>query len=290
MGPTCSGKTKAATQLANYLKCPIISADAFQIYKGMNIGTAKISASDTNYNKHYLLDLVSPEETFSVKQYQDIFRKTLDELLKSNKNIIVCGGTGLYIKACFFDYVFEDEENRNQADYDKYDNDSLWNLLYSLDSEAASNIHKNNRKRVIRALQICNSHIHNKTENINMQSHSLIYKNVCFLFINPNRELLYQNINKRVDEMFENGLVEEVKNLLNMYNLSLTSKQAIGYKEVIEYLNNNFNLETCKEKIKQRTRNYAKRQITFFLHQFKCEVFENADDLIKEIIKREQSF
>ena len=289
VGPTGSGKTSIALALAKHFHAPIINADAFQIYRDMNIGTAKVKQGSDAYKKHYLLDIVSPNETYSVKEYQSDFRKAYLSLKDKFDNIIVCGGTGLYIKAALYDYRFEDEEEADISDLEELNNEELYSLLKRLDSKATETIHINNRKRVIRAIQIARTHALNKSENIDKQEHDLFFKNekVKFYFLNPNREELYININTRVDQMFEQGLVDEVKQLLNKYELSRTAKAAIGYKEVIDYLDDKYSLEECKELIKKRTRNYAKRQVTFFKHQLPCLEFDNKDALLKEALNHE---
>ena len=284
VGPTGSGKTSLALSLAKQYSAPIINADAFQIYQEMDIGTAKVESDSEDYKKHYLLDIVKPNQTYSVKEYQEDFRKTYLELKKKYPTIIVCGGTGLYIRAALYDYVFEDEEEVDISDLEEMSNEELYSLLKQVDMKATETIHMNNRKRVIRALQIARTHKTNKSENIDQQEHKFFFKgeDIRFYFINPNREELYANINTRVDQMFDNGLVEEVKELLNKYDLSLTAKAAIGYKEVIDYLENKCSLEECKELIKKRTRNYAKRQVTFFKHQLPCQEFASKEELLKE--------
>lgn len=285
VGPTGSGKTSIALKLADFYHAPIINADAFQIYKDMDIGTAKIEKDSKDYQKHYLLDIVNPNQTYSVKEYQDDFRKVYYQLKKDYQNIIVCGGTGLYLKAALYDYAFEDEENDDVSDLENMNNDDLVTLLKSLDPKALETIHINNRKRIIRAIQIARTHDLNKSEAIDKQKHKLIIDEpVKFLFLNPDRKLLYENINARVDLMFEKGLVEEVKRLLNKYELSKTAKAAIGYKEVIDYLNGELSLEECKELIKKRSRNYAKRQVTFFKHQLPCLEFASKGELLKELL------
>ena len=284
VGPTGSGKTETALKLAEFYHAPIINADAFQIYEGMDIGTAKISKDNEYYQKHYLLDIVKPNQTYSVKEYQEDFRKTYLELKKKYQNIIVCGGTGLYIKAALYDYEFEDEEEADISDLEELSNEELYDLLKKLDIKATETIHMNNRKRVLRAIQIARTHDVNKSESIDKQEHKLFFKDedVKFYFINPNREELYAKINARVDQMMVDGLVNEVKDLLNKYELSITAKAAIGYKEVIDYLNNDYSLEECVELIKKRTRNYAKRQVTFFKHQLPCEEFNDKESLLKK--------
>ena len=285
VGPTGSGKTSVALKLADFYHAPIINADAFQIYQEMDIGTAKIDRDSEDYNKHYLLDIVKPSERYSVKEYQDDFRKVYAELKKQYQNIVVCGGTGLYIKAALYDYAFEDEEEADVSDLEKLSNEELVDILNKLDPKALETIHMNNRKRVIRAIQIARTHDLNKSESIDKQEHKLIVDDeVKFLFLNPDRKALYENINKRVDIMFEQGLLDEVKCLLNKYELSTTAKAAIGYKEVIDYLDNKCSLEECKELIKKRTRNYAKRQVTFFKHQLPCKEYASKEDLLKEFI------
>ena len=282
MGPTASGKSSAAHALAKSLDCPIINADAFQIYKGMDIGTNKVSKDNKNYSRYYLLDIVEPNETYSVMEYQRDFRKTLKELQNKYNNIVVCGGTGLYIRAATYDYEFS-EENVPDETYDELSNEELHKMLEELDSKEAEKIHQNNRKRMIRAINLISKSGESKSSLLDKQEHKPIYSNteIKYLFINPNREELYERINERVEEMFELGLVNEVKNLLDKYNLSLTAKQGIGYKEVISYLANEISLEECKELIKKRTRNYAKRQVTFFKHQFVYQEFVSYSKLIE---------
>ena len=283
VGPTGSGKTEVAKQLSDYFNAPIINADAFQIYKEMDIGTAKIDKSDTYYKKHYLLDIKEPSESFSVMEYQKLFRETVDELSKKYENIIVCGGTGLYIRASIYDYTFQEEDVVEDESLNDMSNEELYSLLRKLDYDASLNIHPNNRKRVIRAITIAKNQKETKSENIAKQKHELIYDGVKILMLSPKREDLYENINKRVDKMFELGLVDEVKKLLNKYQLSNTAKAAIGYKEVIDYLNNQTTLDECVELIKKRSRNYAKRQVTFFKNQFELEMFTSKEDLLKEV-------
>lgn len=287
-GPTCSGKTSAAIKLSEFLSCPIINGDAFQIYKDMNIGTSKISKDDKAYKNHYLLDVVTPDVTFSVMEYQLLARKTLDELLKENKDVIIVGGTGLYIKALLYDYKFLEEEKDDISDLEAMDNHSLHELLKSLDADEAEKIHENNRKRVIRAISLIRNNNVKKSELIASQKHELIYpkEDVKFLFLSPNREKLYKNIDDRVIEMMNMGLVNEVKSLLNKYELSLTARQGIGYKEVISYLNNEISYDDCVSLIQKRSRNYAKRQVTFFKNQFEdYELFESGEEMLLKIIK-----
>lgn len=287
IGPTGSGKSEVAHELSDYFNAPIINADAFQIYKDMNIGTAKISKDDLHYKRYHLLDILTPDYSYSVKQYQSDFRQIINSLLKDNKNIVVVGGTGLYIKASLYDYIFQDEEPFDDTVFEGVSNEDLYKELCLIDLKSAAKTHPNNRKRVIRALIIAKQHVISKSENIANQSHDILYKDVRFLYLDIPREQLYLKINKRVDEMIKNGLVDEVKNLIGKYKLSLTSSQAIGYKEIISFLSNEISFESAIEMIKQRSRNYAKRQVTFFKHQFEYESFVNKESLLKAVIKHD---
>lgn len=280
-GPTGSGKTDVAVKLAHHFNAPIINADAFQIYKDMNIGTNKIKESDPDYKRHYLLNIKKPNETYSVKEYQDDFRRTLDKLSKEYKDIIVSGGTGLYIRAALFDYEFLEEE-ASTNDYSSYSNEELFKKLEELDLEASKSIHVNNRKRLIRTLDLISRSGKKKSEIIASQEHKIIYPDVEFLFLNPDREELYDAINHRVDKMISEGLVDEVEYLKEKYDLSTTATQAIGYKEILNYLDDKCSLEEAIELIKKRTRNYAKRQVTFFKNQFNSRVFTSKVALLKE--------
>ena len=198
VGPTGSGKTSVALKLADFYHTPIINADAFQIYQEMDIGTAKIAKNTEDYKKHYLLDIVKPYQSYSVKQYQDEFRKIYNELKKEYQTIIVCGGTGLYLKAALYDYKFEDEEEADISDLEELTNEELADILNKLDPKAFETIHMNNRKRVIRAIQIARTHDVNKSESIDQQEHKLVIdEEVKFLFLNPDRKALYENINKQ---------------------------------------------------------------------------------------------
>lgn len=283
LGPTGIGKTSLAVQIADYFDCPIISCDAYQIYKDMNIGTGKIMPNENGFNRHYLINKITPEETYSVKEYQKDFREIYEKLVKENENVVIVGGTGLYIKAALYDYVFE-EYNDDTSDLEKMSNEELYKMLIELDSESTKTIHENNRKRVIHAISVARSCDKTKSAGIDGQEHKLLYDNIRFIFVNPERELVYDSINKRVDEMFKNGLVDEVKQLTQKYNFSLTAREAIGYKEVFSYFDGEISLQDCVELIKKRSRNYAKRQVTFFKHQFECETFDSIQKAREAII------
>ena len=281
MGPTCSGKTELANYLIDKLNCEAINFDAFQIYKDMNIGTAKLSKDDPHYKKYHLLDIKTPNETFSVMEYQSLCREVLSNLLDKYDDVVLVGGTGLYVRAALFDYSFEKEEIPVDDDLLDLSNEDLHKLLESLDIEESKKIHVNNRKRLLRAISLIRHSNKKKTDILNEQTHKPIYKDVKFIFLCPDREELYKNIDKRVLSMMENGLVDEVKYLLDNYDLSLTAKQGIGYKEVIDYLENKSKYACCVELIQKRTRNYAKRQVTFFKNQFDSETYKNIEEAKK---------
>ena len=283
MGPTCSGKTEVANRLIDKLNCEAINFDAFQIYKDMDIGTSKLEESDPHYSRYKLLDIISPNESFSVMEYQSLARKAINESLKKYKDVVMVGGTGLYIRAALYDYKFLKEEEIDNSDLEKLTNEGLFDLLTKLDVEATKKIHVNNRKRLIRAISMVRNSGVKKSELIASQEHKLIYDNVRFLFLSPDREKLYENINSRVLEMIDKGLVNEVKTLLDKYELSITASQGIGYKEIIDFIHEKITLMEAIELIQKRTRNYAKRQVTFFKNQFDYELFADKEELIKSI-------
>lgn len=258
VGPTGVGKTKLSIELAKYYNASIINADAVQIYKGLDIGSAKVTEDEKEGIKHYLLDIKDINEEYSVCDYQKDARKILDSNL--DKNIIFCGGTGLYISAALMDYRFYEDENN--LTYDEYSNEELYELVLKKDKN--SKIDKNNRVRIIRFL--------NK-KNIDLVKPILLYKNVIFIGLTTNREKLYEVINKRVDKMFDDGLIDEVKKLYKDNKYSKILNRAIGYKEVISYLNEEITLEEAKELIKKNSRHYAKRQYTWFNNKMDIKWF-----------------
>ena len=259
VGPTGVGKTKMSIELAKEYNAAIINCDAVQIYKYLDIGSAKVCEDEKEGIKHYLLDIKNPNENYTVKDYQIDARKIIGN--NKDKNLIFCGGTGLYLCAALMDYRFyEDESSEN---YDNLDNEELYKLALKKDKSCP--IDKNNRVRLIRFL--------NK-KNIEVVEPKLLYENVLFIGLTTDRENLYKIINKRVDLMFENGLLEEVKNLYKKYPNSRVLKSAIGYKEVIKYINNEITLEECIEEIKKLSRHYAKRQYTWFNNKMNIKWFD----------------
>ncbi len=281
LGPTAVGKTTLALSLAKKLNADIINADAFQVYKELDIGTAKIKEEEMLGIKHHLLSYVEPNEPYSVARYQKDFREVVFKI--KDKDIVVVGGTGLYVRAAIMDYNFSLEQKVDLSKFEKMDNDELYNYLLSIDEESAKKLHKNNRRRVLRAISIYLENGETKSSIIDKQEHKYIYDDIKIFNIEKDRKELYESINKRVDLMFEKGLINEVKTLLDKYGRNIQAFNAIGYKEVVLYLDNKISLEECKELIKKNTRNYAKRQITFFKHQFKCINISSLDDILISI-------
>ena len=277
VGPTGIGKSKLALKIAKEVNGEIVNCDAFQIYKEMDIGTAKPSLEERSQVPHHLFDYVEPTTSFSVFDYQVTLRNKIEELQKRNVPIILVGGTGLYLKASLYDFSLNEEKEKiSLSKYDSYTNEELHKELERLDFEESKKIHMNNRKRVLRAIEICLTHNEKKSEMIAKQEHKLLY-DVTFIGLTKNRDELYEGINKRVDIMFEMGLMKEVEYLLSKYDDNLRSFQAIGYKEIIEGKKNNLSEEEIKELIKRNSRRYAKRQYTYFENQLDVNWFDNID-------------
>lgn len=289
VGPTGVGKSKLALALAKKVNGEIINGDAFQIYKEMDIGTAKPTLKERQEVPHHLFDYVDPTYSFSVFDYQQTLRNKIKELEERNVPIIVCGGTGLYLKASFYDFNLNKQESSiDMSEYEKMSNEELYEILKKVDFEETKVIHMNNRKRVLRAIQIYLETGKPKSEQIKEQEHKPIY-DVTFIGLTREREELYSLINTRVDLMFKEGLLEEVVGLMGKYPHDLRAFQAIGYKEIIEGRKNEASLEEMKELIKKNSRNYAKRQFTYFNNQLTVNWFEKVEDALAfgiEILER----
>lgn len=263
LGPTCSGKSDFAEMISLKLNCPIINFDAFQVYKEIDKGTAKPSKELLESGRYFMYDFVSLTDEYDVSRYQKDGRILLDRF--KDQNVVLVGGTGLYLKALLFNYKFEEEDKMPEDFLSDLSNDELYAKLLEIDKNDALKIGPNNRKRLIRALYVFETHGKNKSELNNNGKDELIYKDVVFIGVDMPRDILYERINKRVDMMFEDGLPEEVNSLFAYYGCNRRAFQAIGYKE----FNSDLSLDEIKELIKKNTRNYAKRQMTFFRHQFK---------------------
>ena len=278
-GPTASGKTDLAIKVAKMLDTEIISCDSMQIYKKMNIGTAKATIDEMQGVKHHLIDIVEPNQEYSVSDYQKAAIKIIDKLHSNGKIPVICGGTGLYIDSLLYPLSMgaKDDSIREKLENElkQYGPGYMHDKLKAIDPIEAEKVHENNTKRVIRALEIyeITGQIKSNQED---RKKELLY-DTLLICLSPNREELYNKINKRVDIMFEKGLIDEVKKLIyeNKYDFSMQSMQAIGYKEFSEYLSNNISEEELKEMIKTNSRHYAKRQITWFKRYDFAKFYEN---------------
>ena len=276
-GPTAVGKTSLSIELAKKYDGEIINADSTQVYKTLDIATAKITEKEKEGIPHYLIDIKNIDENYTVYDYQKDARKCIDDILKRGKTPILVGGTGLYIKAALYDYKFNLETTKD--DYSKYTKEELYNMLLKLDPDTT--IHINNRKRVERRLDyIKNNHTTetNKTDK-------LLY-DAIFIGLTIDRDILYDRINKRVDIMIKNGLVEEAKRI---YDSNIRTKAVltpIGYKELFLFFDSAISLNEAIELIKQRSRRYAKRQYTWFNNQMNITWFTNPKDVYDYIEKR----
>jgi len=270
-GPTASGKTSVSIDLAKRLGGEIISADSMQVYKYMDVGTAKISVEEMQGVKHHLIDVLDPKEDFNIVKFQNMVKCSIEEIVKNGHIPILVGGTGFYIQSVIYDIDFNNEDDNSsvrkklEEEYDILGADFMHEKLKKIDIVSAKNIHKNNKKRIIRAIEyflINNEPISSHNEVQREKKSPYDYR---FFVLNPPRDILYERINKRVDIMLENGLVDEVKKLREMgLSTANISMQGIGYKEIIEYLDGEVSLETAIENIKQNTRHMAKRQVTWF--------------------------
>lgn len=279
-GPTAVGKTKLSIEIAKRLQTDIINGDAYQIYQKMNIGTAKPTDDEKQGVIHHYMDFLDSSKTYSIAEFQKGVRECIDDLTSKNKVPLIVGGSGLYIDSVIKNYQFLEEKRSNeQSKYDSLTNEELHQVLANLDPDKASEIHPNNRKRVLRAIELISSNVDNTSRS---KKNELVY-DALIIFLNDNRESLYDRINKRVYKMLADGLIEEVKNI-GINNYSMTSKVAIGYKEVIQYLNNEIDYNEMVELIKKNSRHYAKRQFTWFKNQDNCQVVNiNLEDFNKTI-------
>lgn len=287
VGPTATGKTKLSVSLAHYLDAVIINADSTAIYKEPLIATAKVTPEEKENVPHYMLDLISLNDDYTLFDYQKDGRKLLDKFIKEDKNVIIVGGSGLYIKALLYNYNLE-EMPKSNIDLSSYTNEELKNIANDIDKD--NDIHINNRQRLERFIKRFKEtgKVQTKTEDIN----SRVY-DFTLIGLKCDRETLYDKVNKRVDKMFESGLLEEAQRLykMNLKNFS----NIIGYKELELYFKGSITLAEAKELIKQNTRKYAKRQFTWFDNQMQDIIwfdvdynnFDNTINEVKDYINRE---
>lgn len=263
-GPTASGKTAVGIEIAKAVNGEIISADSMQVYKGMSVATASPTKEEMSQIPHHLVEFLSPDENFSVALWCELAREKIDDILARGKTPVIVGGTGLFIDSLADHVLFEDVEvdNALRDSLMKKNIDSLYDELMRVDEASARAIHKNNKKRVVRALELYYSGVSKTQQNINSKREISPYSTLYFVLQYDNRQVLYDRINHRVDRMAELGLVEEAKKMLS--ESTGTSRQAIGHKELIPYFDGEITLEEALENLKKETRHYAKRQITWF--------------------------
>lgn len=295
-GPTAVGKTEISIKLAQILNGEIISADSMQIYRDMNIGSAKISYDEMQGIPHHMIDIVDPTEEFSVSEYKLLAKAKIREIISKGKIPIIVGGTGLYIDSLIRNYSytegFKDENFRVEMETLALEkgNVFLHSMLKDIDLESYKNIHPNNRKRVIRALEVYK--ITGKPFSSFKENEGKVLEeyDIYYYVLTMNREKLYERINRRVDVMIENGLLEEVKHLKDKgMTPDMQSMKGIGYKELLYYLNGDISLEKAIDMLKQGTRNYAKRQLTWFRRDSLVEfinkdVYNSEEEIINKIL------
>lgn len=281
VGPTGVGKTRLSLELAKHYNVEIISGDSMQIYKGMDIGTAKIDKTAREKVPHHMIDIITPDTSFSVADYQSRVRRTIDAIQEKGKTPMIVGGTGFYIKSVLHDFNFKG--SRTSEDflkrYDSHTPLELYKRLQSLDPKTAKKVHPHNKKRVLRAIERAEEGEPLSEEDKGDQP---LY-DYQLIVLTMERATLYQVINERVETMFEKGLLEEARSLFKT-DLAKTAREAIGYKELFEYFSGAISLEEAKHKIKRNTRRFAKRQMTYFKNQFSPHFIRVDDKPFDEVI------
>ena len=288
-GPTASGKTALSIALAKQINGEIVSCDSMQIYKDMNIGTAKPTTEEMQGIKHYLIGYVSPEERYSVADYKKDAKRAIKEIIEKGKMPIVVGGTGLYVDSLIYEIEYQDikldEQYRKQLEDEVKEKglEELYKKAKIIDEKAMEKISPTDKKRILRVLEIYHATGKTKTEQeIESRKKEVEYDYKVYA-LNWDRQTLYERINKRVDIMIEQGLIQEVKEIIEKYNTFLTAMQGLGYKEVVDYLKGIYTKEEMVEKIKMETRRYAKRQLTWF-RKNKQTIWLNGEDTTQKNI------
>ncbi|MBW4838985.1 MAG: tRNA (adenosine(37)-N6)-dimethylallyltransferase MiaA [Paenibacillaceae bacterium] len=272
LGPTAVGKTKLSIELARALSCEIISGDSMQVYRGMDIGTAKITKEEMGGVPHHLIDVLDPDEPFSVALFQEWCRKLIPEITSRGRLPFIVGGTGLYIESVCYEFQFteagadEDFRAQQQAFADTHGAEALHAKLADVDPKSAARLHPNDVRRVIRALEVVHLTGETLSSQLERQQKQSPYE-LCLIGLTMDRQMLYNRIERRIDEMVRLGLVEEVQGLLRRgYSREAVSMQGLGYKEIVEHLNDHVPFEIAVEKLKRDTRHFAKRQLSWFRH------------------------
>jgi len=288
VGPTAVGKTALSIELAKAINGEIINGDSMQVYKDLNIGTAKITPEEMEGIPHHLLDIKDPTESFSVAEYQKLVRDKIDEIQAKGKIPIIIGGTGLYIQAVLFDFRFTEEKVDNTIrqvyykELEKIGPEAMHAKLKEVDPKTAATIHPNNTRRVIRALEIAEHSNIQKSDEEQHLGDSPLYKH-RIIGLNMDRDILYSRINQRVDLMMKRGLLEEVKGLYNRGIRDAQSIKAIGYKELYAFLDERVSLDEAIAQLKQNSRRYAKRQLTYFRNKMVIDWYDAELGTIKII-------
>ncbi|HAL08749.1 MAG TPA: tRNA (adenosine(37)-N6)-dimethylallyltransferase MiaA [Staphylococcus sp.] len=291
VGPTAVGKTELSIKLAKALNGEIINGDAFQIYKGLDIGTAKVTEEEKEGIVHHLIDVYEPDEPYSVYKFKQDFTEVVDDIHSRGKLPILVGGTGLYVQSVLYDYQLEEEDISSEKmeiiknklkELSNFTNIELHNYLKDFDPETSSTVHPNNRKRVERSIEFYLKTKKTLSERKKSQTFSGKYSTIL-VGIEMSREILYERINMRVDMMLQRGLLREVSNLVEEGYEHSQSMQAIGYKELIPVVKGEIDIETSKEQIKQNSRRYAKRQMTWFKNKMNVTWFQRDKQSLSEI-------
>lgn len=290
VGPTASGKTALSIELAKRINGEIISSDSMQIYKDMDIGTAKVTKEEMQGIKHYLVDFISPDTRYTVSDFKKDSENAIKEIIEKGKTPIIVGGTGLYVNSLIYGIEYQDmnfdEEYRNELMKRAENSEELqklWKEAEKIDPESMKIISKNDKKRIIRVLEIYKATGKTKTEQEILSRKNEVKYNFKVFGISMDREKLYERINRRVDVMMQAGLENEVKNLLKKYNEFPTAMQGLGYKEVVQYFDGILSREEMIEKIKQESRRYAKRQLTWFRRNKEIIWLDSMNDMQKNI-------
>lgn len=282
VGPTAVGKTELSIELAKHFNGEVISGDSMQVYRGMDIGTAKVKKEEMQGIPHHMIDIKDPDETFSVAEFQEKARCLISSINNKGKIALLVGGTGLYVQAVTHDYQFSkissDQDFRLEMEQytDEYGNCRLHEKLKKIDPKSYAKIHPNNRRRVIRALEVY--HKTGKTIHDIQSEQSESPYSLILIGLTLDREELYNRINRRVDLMIEKGLISEARNLYNRGIHNTQSMQAIGYKEIVQYLQGELSKEEATRVLKRNSRRYAKRQLTWFQNKMKIRWYNMSDN------------
>ena len=293
VGPTAVGKTELSIELAKAIDGEIISGDSMQVYKGMDIGTAKATADEMQNIPHYLIDILNPDQSFSAYDFKVRAEAQIKKIISKGKIPIIAGGTGLYIQSLIYDFPFDKEEispekaeevRQKMTELETLSNEQLHNYLASFDAASSEDIHPNNRKRVLRALEYYLKTKKKLSNRKKVQQYTENY-DTLLIGVETSRKTMYQRINNRVDVMMNAGLLEEVQQLLEQGYSNCQSMQAIGYKELIPAINQDITIDQAVDKLKQHSRNYAKRQMTWFKNKMNVQWFDREKEPLPVILE-----